>query len=179
VPEDSLIETPTVEYYLGNKMLNNKYGMYRDSLYAGCGYGKWGLHASRGPLNNRQIRYADVLLMYAEACLGAGNAATAKEYINKVRTRAGLADIDVANDAALRHERRCELAMEGHRWFDIVRWGIAAETIKAYEAGETPEYKAQVALGEGFKKGKHEILPIPYDEILLNPTEMQQNPYYN
>jgi len=179
VPEDSLIETPTVEYYLGNKMLNNKYGMYRDSLYAGCGYGKWGLHASRGPLNNRQIRYADVLLMYAEACLGAGSAATAKEYINKVRTRAGLADIDVANDAALRHERRCELAMEGHRWFDIVRWGIAAETIKAYEAGETPEYKAQVALGEGFKKGKHEILPIPYDEILLNPTEMQQNPYYN
>lgn len=179
IPADSLIETPTVEYYLGNKMLNNKYGMYRDSAYGGCGYGKWGMHASRGPLNNRQIRYADVLLMYAEACLGAGDAATAKEYINKVRARVGLAEISVADEAALRHERRCELAMEGHRWFDIVRWGIAAETIAAYEAGESAEYKAQVALGEGFKKGKHEILPIPYDEILLNPEKMEQNPYYN
>ena len=173
------MENKAEEIYLGNKMLNNKYGMYRDSTYSGCGFGQWGLHASRGPLNNRQIRYADVLLMYAEACLGAGDAATAKTYINKVRTRAGLADITTADDAALRHERRCELAMEGHRWFDIVRWGIAAETIAAYEAGESEEYKAQVKLGEGFKKGKHEIMPIPYDEILLNPEKMEQNPYYN
>lgn len=179
IPKESLMETPAEEYYLGNKMLNNKYGMYRDSTYTGCGFGQWGLHASRGPLNNRQIRYADVLLLYAEACLGAGDAATAKTYINKVRSRAGLADIDVADDKALRHERRCELAMEGHRWFDIVRWNIAAETMAAYEASETDEYKAQIALGSGFQKGKHEILPIPYDEILLNPSKMEQNPYYN
>ena len=179
VPKDELMETPAVEYYLGNKMLNNKYGMYRDSTYAGCGFGQWGLHASRGPLNNRQIRYADVLLMYAEACLGAGDAGTAKDYINKVRARVGLADIDAATDAALRHERRCELAMEGHRWFDIVRWNIAYETITAYEATESAEYQAQVKLGAGFQKGKHEILPIPYDEILLNPEKMEQNPYYN
>ena len=179
VPKDELMETPAVEYYLGNKMLNNKYGMYRDSTYAGCGFGQWGLHASRGPLNNRQIRYADVLLMYAEACLGVGDAATATTYINKVRTRAGRAGIDAATDAALRHERRCELAMEGHRWFDIVRWNIAFETITAYEATESAEYQAQVKLGAGFQKGKHEILPIPYDEILLNPTKMEQNPYYN
>jgi hypothetical protein len=173
------METPAVEYYLGNKMLNNKYGMYRDSTYAGCGFGQWGLHASRGPLNNRQIRYGDVLLMYAEACLGAGDAGTAKDYINKVRARVGLADIDAATDAALRHERRCELAMEGHRWFDIVRWNIAYETITAYEATESAEYQAQVKLGAGFQKGKHEILPIPYDEILLNPEKMEQNPHYN
>lgn len=179
IPKESLMETPAEEYYLGNKMLNNKYGMYRDSTYTGCGFGQWGLHASRGPLNNRQIRYADVLLLYAEACLGAGDAATAKTYINKVRSRVGLADIDVADDKALRHERRCELAMEGHRWFDIVRWNIAAETMAAYEASETDEYKAQIALGSGFQKGKHEILPIPYDEILLNPSKMEQNPYYN
>ena len=179
VPDEAKMENKAEEIYLGNKMLNNKYGMYRDSTYSGCGFGQWGLHASRGPLNNRQIRYADVLLMYAEACLGAGDAATAKDYINVVRARVGLAEISVADDAALRHERRCELAMEGHRWFDIVRWGIAAETIAAYEAGESAEYKAQVALGEGFKKGKHEIMPIPYDEILLNPEKMEQNPYYN
>ena len=179
IPEDSLMETPTVEYYLGNKMLNNKYGMYRDSTVTGAGFGQWGMHASRGPLNNRQIRYADVLLMYAEACLGAGDAGTAKTYIDKVRSRVGLGPCAAADDATLRHERRCELAMEGHRWFDIVRWNIAYETITAYEATESDEYKAQVKLGEGFKKGKHEILPIPYNEILLNPTEMQQNPGYN
>jgi hypothetical protein len=172
------METPTVEYYLGNKMLNNKYGMYRDSSVSGAGYGQWGMHASRGPLNNKQIRYADVLLMYAEACLGAGDAGTAKTYIDKVRARVGLAGVPAATDAALRHERRCELAMEGHRWFDIVRWNIAYETITAYEATESEEYQAQVKLGGGFRKGTHEILPIPYDEILLNPTKMDQNPGY-
>ena len=179
VPEDTLMETPTVEYYLGNKMLNNKYGMYRDSSVSGAGYGQWGMHASRGPLNNRQIRYADVLLMYAEACLGQGDAGTAKTYIDEVRARVGLAPCAVADDATLRHERRCELAMEGHRWFDIVRWNIAYETITAYEATESAEYQAQVKLGGGFRKGTHEILPIPYDEILLNPTKMNQNPGYN
>ena len=178
IPEDSLMETPTVEYYLGNKLLNNKYGMYRDSTVSGAGFGQWGMHASRGPLNNRQIRYADVLLMYAEACLGAGDAGTAKGYIDQVRARVGLAAVPAATDEALRHERRCELAMEGHRWFDIVRWNIAYETITAYEATESAEYQAQVKLGEGFKKGKHEILPIPYDEILLNPTKMEQNTGY-
>lgn len=179
VPKDELMETPAVEYYLGNKLLNNKYGMYRDSTYAGAGFGQWGLHASRGPLNNRQIRYADVLLMYAEAALGTGDAGTALIQINKVRARVGLAAIGAADDAALRHERRCELAMEGHRWFDLVRWNIAYETITAYEATESAEYQAQVKLGTGFKKGTHEILPIPYNEILLNPTKMEQNPGYN
>ena len=58
----------------------------------GGGYGKWSLHATRGPLNNKQIRYADVLLMYAEACLETGDAGTALTYINKVRSRVGLPD---------------------------------------------------------------------------------------
>ena len=65
------------ERYADNNMLNNKYGMYRDPSAIGGGYGKWSLHASRGPLNNRQIRYADVMLMYAEACIGNGDPGTA------------------------------------------------------------------------------------------------------
>ena len=179
-PVDSLIETPSVEIYLGSRYLNNKYGMYRDPADQGGGYGKWALHASRGPLNNRQIRYADVLLMYAEAALGAGDEATARSYINKVRTRVGLSEIALADDAALRHERRVELAMEGHRWFDLVRWeGVAGNGLKAhmdaYKATESAEAQSHM---QEFVAGKHEIFPIPQEEIQLNPTQMKQNNGY-
>lgn len=179
-PADSLIETPSVEIYLGSRYLNNKYGMYRDPAAQGGGFGKWSLHATRGPLNNRQIRYADVLLMYAEACLGAGDEASARAYINKVRQRVGLADVATADNATLRHERRVELAMEGHRWFDLVRWeGVAGNGLKAhmdaYKATETQEAQSHI---QEFVAGKHEIFPIPQEEIQLNPIEMKQNNGY-
>lgn len=179
-PADSLIETPSVEIYLGSRYLNNKYGMYRDPADQGGGFGKWSLHATRGPLNNRQIRYADVLLMYAEAALGAGDEAIARSYINKVRTRVRLSEIALADDAALRHERRVELAMEGHRWFDLVRWeGVDGKGLKAhmdaYKATETPDAQSHM---QEFVAGKHEIFPIPQEEIQLNPTQMKQNNGY-
>lgn len=177
---DSSYTPQSDETYLGNNMLNNKYGMYRDPKEVGGGFGKWSLHASRGPLNNKQIRYADVLLMYAEACLGLSDAGTAKNYIDEVRARVGLAPCATADDATLRHERRCELAMEGHRWFDLVRWeGVAGTGLKAhmdaYKATETVD--AQHHMNE-FIAGKHEIFPIPQEEIQLNPTPMDQNPKY-
>ena len=168
------------ETYMENNMLNNKYAMYRDPSDIGGGYGKWSLHASRGPLNNKQIRYADVLLMYAEACLATGDNATALEYINKVRERVGLADLAAADDAALRHERRCELAMEGHRWFDLVRWeGVDGKGLKAhmdaYKLRETERAQSHM---QTFVAGKHEIFPIPQEERQLNPTKVDQNPGY-
>ena len=183
IPDTSIVSTyqaQSDEDYLGNTMLNNKYGMYRDPKEVGGGYGKWSLHASRGPLNNKQIRYADVLLMYAEACLGLSDAGTALTYINKVRDRVGLAAIATADDAALRHERRCELAMEGHRWFDLVRWkGVDGTGLKqhmdAYKATETEEAKHHI---QEFVAGKHEIFPIPQEERQLNPTAIEQNPGY-
>ena len=183
VPGTDIIPTyqaQSDETYAGNNLVNNKYGMYRDPKEIGGGYGKWSLHASRGPLNNKQIRYADVLLMYAEACLGAGDAGTAKTYIDQVRDRVGLAPVAVADDAALRHERRCELAMEGHRWFDLVRWqGVNGNGLKAhmdaYKATETPEAQSYM---QEFVAGKHEIFPIPQEERQLNPTPMDQNPGY-
>lgn len=168
------------ETYAGNNMLNNKYGMYRDPSDIGGGYGKWSLHASRGPLNNKQIRYADVLLMYAEACLGRGDAETAKTYIDRVRARVGLEPVASADDAVLRHERRCELAMEGHRWFDLVRWqGVDGKGLKAhmdaYKATETVEAQSYM---QEFVANKHEIFPIPQEERQLNPELMEQNPGY-
>ena len=147
-------------------------------------------HDSRGPVNNRQIRYSDVLLMYAEACCELGDAANltlAKNALNQVRSRAGMAAFpytstiqgktvsfaDNQNDlrAAIRHERRVELGMEGHRWFDLCRWGIAKETMDNYIATETNEAKAEYG---NFQKGKNELFPIPSKEIDL--TGIEQNP---
>mgnify|MGYP002510761074 FL=1 len=182
IPDTSINEdyqTITEEIYLGNVMLNNKYGMYRDPSDIGGGYGKWSLHASRGPLNNKQIRYADVLLMYAEVCLETGDAGTALTYINKVRSRVGLPNAPVADNATLRHERRCELAMEGHRWFDLVRWeGVDGNGLKAhmdaYKAQESADVQHHI---QEFVAGKHELLPIPQEERQLDPL-LSQNPGY-
>lgn len=174
------VETPAQEIYLEDSLLSRKYAIY-NTVYTPEDAEKCVTiykleHQTRGPLNNKQIRYADVLLMLAEAYLGAGRAPEGKQYLNKVRARVGLADVDLTWES-LRHERRCELAMEGHRWFDLCRWGIAAEVMKAYEATESQQYKDQLALGGGFQKGKHELLPIPLKEIELNGA-MTQNPGY-
>ena len=179
-------ENEVEETYLGSPLLNRKYGMY-DNPNEGGGMGKWGLHASRGPLNNKQIRYADVLLMYAEACLGAGDNGKAQDALNEVRTRMSLPTypgysfsvngIVVAAptlEQAIRHERRMELAMEGHRWFDLVRWGNTKAHMDAYKATESVEAQNQMRT---FIAGKHEIFPLPAEEIELNPA-LEQNDNY-
>lgn len=191
VPADSLMQNLSEEFYLGNKLLNNKYGMYwEDAETTGGGFGQWGVHAARGPLNNKQIRYADVLLMYAEACLLNSNEGKAKEYINKVRNRVGLGNVGTYSitingatissptvEQCLRHERRMELAMEGHRWFDLVRWGNTKAHIEAYQQTETKDAQSHLA---AFIEGKHELFPIPSEEIILNDgmDAADQNPGY-
>ncbi|PWM80224.1 MAG: hypothetical protein DBY31_08450 [Succinivibrio sp.] len=185
VPTDVQIETPAQEIYCGDRMLNRKYAMYND----GANGGIYKLaHATRSPKNNIQIRYADVLLMYAEACCESGDLPSAKSALKEVRDRAGLSQFPYTaviqgktvtfNDnqddlrKAIRHERRVELAMEGHRWFDITRWGIAKETMDTYMAGETKEAKE---LYGTFQKGKHELFPIPSKEIDLSGIEQNPN----
>lgn len=163
-PDPNEMENATEEIYLGSPYLNNKYGLYGVRLD----------HDSRGPLNNKQIRYADVLLMMAEANLIANKTGNVKPLINEVRARVGLGETTIADlEQALRHERRVELAMEGHRWFDIVRWGNAKATMDAYKTTETEEARSHMA---EFIEGKHELFPIPIEEIQLNP--MDQNPGY-
>lgn len=179
-------ENEVEETYLGSPLLNRKYGMY-DNPNEGGGMGKWGLHASRGPLNNKQIRYADVLLMYAEACLGAGDNGKAQDALNEVRTRMsmptypgysisvnGIVVAAPTLEHAIRHERRMELAMEGHRWFDLVRWGNTKEHMDAYKATESVEAQNQMRT---FIAGKHEIFPLPAEEIELNPALTQNDNY--
>ncbi|MDE5637596.1 MAG: RagB/SusD family nutrient uptake outer membrane protein, partial [Alistipes sp.] len=117
--------------------------------------------------------FADALLMYAEACLESGeDLDKGAEALNRVRRRVNLGDVALTREN-LRHERRVELAMEGHRWFDLVRWGIAKQTMDAYKACESDEARAE--MGE-FVAGKHELLPIPAEEVRLGGLE--QNPMY-
>ncbi len=139
-------------------------------------------HATRSPLNYRLIRLSDVMLMYAEAIVeGGGNTATAQEMLNTVRARVGMAEYPNYGysdlRSAIRHERRVELAMEGHRWFDLCRWGIAYEVmdkdVGSYGSNESEDARAEMA---SFVQGKHELFPIPAEEINLNA--MEQNPGY-
>lgn len=103
------------------------------------------------------IRLADCYLMEAEA-LGA-TGARAQALLDAVRARVGLASVPVTMEA-IKRERRLELAGEGHRFFDLVRWGDAATKLGS----------------RGFVAGKNEVLPIPARE--LQGTLLQQNPNY-
>lgn len=143
--------------------------------YEQTGYFNRKIMARKGDLNNpdaaltnpdnyRAIRYADVLLMAAEALNRGGiSDARAKDYLNEVRDRAMLADVistgtNLTND--IYKERRVELVGEGHRFFDLVRTGRAAGAI------------------DGFQVGKNELFPIPIEEIVLSGNQWENNPGY-
>lgn len=123
--------------------------------------------------NIRVIRYAEVLLMNAEAANELNNPTQALQSLNKVRERARggnpaiLPDVTTTDKAQLRnaiwHERRVELAMEFDRFFDVIRQG----------RGE------QVFGAKGFKAGKNEVMPIPQTQIDLSGGVLTQNPGYN
>jgi hypothetical protein len=121
------------------------------------------------PNNYRSIRYADVLLMAAEAHnkKSSPNPALARDYLNQVRERAfGNSDFNITSlsgdalNQTIFNERRLELMGEGHRFFDLVRTGQAKNFIA------------------GFQEGKHELFPIPVVEIELTGNNWEQNPGY-
>jgi hypothetical protein len=112
------------------------------------------------PVNYRVIRYADVMLMAAEAHFHLGNNSVAQQLVNQVRVRAGVPGIPVQSLNDIYKERRFELSGEGHRFFDLVRTGQAAQFI------------------DGFVPGKHELFPIPQVEIDLAGGNWQQNSGY-
>jgi hypothetical protein len=122
--------------------------------------------------NIRVIRYADVLLMNAEANNELGNTTPALNSLNAVRTRARagnnsiLPNVTITDKAALRtaiwHERRVELAMEFDRYFDVIRQGRAATVFGP----------------KGWKANKNEVWPIPQSEIDLSAGTLTQNQGY-
>ena len=162
-------------------------------------------------VNIEIIRYADVLLWSAEVEAEIGDLEVARARINEIRRRAARSECFVkALDSngqptatpaanyvieeymtpwtdrsyamkAIKFERRLELAMEGHRFFDLVRWGEADVVLNRYLEVESP--KRQQALKDAvFVKGKHEYLPIPESEIINSskagvPTLRQNDGY--
>lgn len=182
-PTDAQITNEAEELYLGNRYLSLKRALMDMSTWTYIHLD----HDSRGAINNQQIRLSDVYLMIAEVAVELNDAATAKTYLEKVRARARGTEAvlpvfpygtysDTIDDLrkAVRHERRVELAMEGHRWFDICRWGNAREIMEAYKASESADVKKEIA---SFTSGKHELMPIPQEEVKLGALE--QNPNYN
>lgn len=155
------------------------------------GTGGWG--EQRSGINYHIIRYADVLLMAAEAAVETGNLEKARGYVNQVRQRAvntNRADsspnyvIDTYNSSwtdaavarkAVRFERRLELGMEGHRLFDLRRWGNFVDIMNAYIANE-----ARTITNYGTKsqapQSKHMMLPIPLNAIDTSEGTLTQNP---
>jgi starch-binding outer membrane protein, SusD/RagB family len=130
-----------------------------------------------GPINLRVIRYADVLLMYAECLNALGRTAEAYPYVDRVRQRAGLATLTAAKpglgqEAFLRqlmHERVTELTGEDVRWLDLARWGYFDDEAKLAELrARDPEFN-------NFQLNKHKWLPIPQTEIDIN-ANLTQNP---
>lgn len=122
------------------------------------------------PFNIRVIRYADVLLMYAETCYlydddsnGSGLVA-----LNKVRERSGMPDIDALTPQSIIHERTVELATEGHYYNDIVRWSFDSDFIS--------DTDLDAIFHHYFVKSKHQYFPIPQEEIDANNGKLKQNP---
>ena len=115
------------------------------------------------PKNIKIIRYAEVLLINAEAAIQIGKTGDAAADLDLARTRAGLASV-APTQQSIWQERRVELAMEQDRFFDIVRQGRAGLVLRA--------------LGKGFVDGKNEIFPIPQPQIDLSGGKLTQNPGY-
>ncbi len=152
-------------------------------------------------MNYTIIRFADVLLMAAEAEVEAGSLTQALAYVNQVRARAANATYWVKNEDgtdaanyeiaeytsfpdqafarnAVRFERKLELSGEGHRFFDLVRWGVAADELNAYLAYESTLLVTKFG-GASFTAGKNEYYPIPQTQIdIQGPDILMQNPGY-
>lgn len=118
--------------------------------------------------NIRYLRYAEVLLMKAEAMNEMGQTGAAVPFLNQVRNRAGLANTTAVSQADVRtaiwKERRLELAFEHDRWFDLVRTGQAQAAMSAN--------------GKTFVVGKHEVFPLPSSFMLEAGGLSAQNPGY-
>lgn len=146
--------------YDGRVIGNTENPMYNMKAYSSAN-----LASADGDKNIRYLRLGEIYLIRAEAANELGNTTQALADLNKVRNRVKLADVTTTNQDELRkaiwHERRLELAFEHDRWFDLNRTGEAEAVMKA--------------VGKPYVKGKHELFPIPNQQLIEIP-DLGQNP---
>ena len=154
---------PNAAYTDTTRIYWKKYGEY----YTGSNDQLW-----EAQINPKVLRYADVLLMYAEALNEQGQPAQAAEFVNRVRARARLRPLAGLSQAAMREailrERALEFGLEGQRWRDLGRQNLFANLAELRR--RDPDFN-------GFEAGKSVVLPIPQREVNLNPN-LRQNPNY-
>lgn len=170
-----------------------------DNWYPGKWRREWmplgSVNPNNVPVNYCPLRYADAVLMAAEAYNETGNTTEAWTLLNKVRVRANatpinainyaslmkapkvynLAFIDDSDEAgkfrtALYWERGFELAFEGQRKYDLIRWGILGDALLLAQTKMPKALKGKYVAGDNFVKGKNELFPIPLDEMQVNPA---------
>lgn len=159
------------------KVLNDKEGINRGTRKYEPSYEEYWQNSQTwqdGPIDVKLIRYADVVLWAAEAAFELNNNGKALQYINWVRTRArmsGNSGIPADLTGAVTHdqivqERLIELACEGHRFFDLIRWNLGP----VYLNHIMMDGKTHVV----YEPGKHEFFPIPDKEIALSGNKLKQ-----
>jgi hypothetical protein len=159
-------------------------------------------YVGNSAVNYNILRYAEVLLWAAEAEAMAGNVDQARTYVNMVRQRAmsgctvpidnssgspsanysmGLYNSTWTSQsyamAAIEFENRLEFAEEGHRFFDLVRWGVASTELNNFLTAEKTRGVGSVLSSANFVKGTNEYFPIPQQEIILDPSLVQNTGY--
>jgi len=196
MPGQAWIRTPATD--ISGIYLNKKTAFQASEVDVEKGNGAWG-QVNSG-IDYNIMRYADVLLMAAEAAVETNDLSLALNYINQVRNRAinmtFESDPETGEDAAnyiispypsfddqasarmaVRHERRLELSMEGHRLFDLRRWGVTTEVLTEYVANETraiPNFGPKVSA----YSNTFDLFPIPIGSIDLSGGILTQNPGY-
>lgn len=158
-------------------------------------------NTDKSPLNHRILRYADVLLMYAEACNELSDDTHAQAALNRVRNRAGLSPVSVTGNElrhAIRNERRLELAFEQNRLYDIRRWkddnGKPVIANLMGENGAFVKWNTDPATrdamewdnqgeasdkGKSFREDRDLLFPIPLYEVTMSNGSIEQNPNWN
>lgn len=176
---------------------SDKYFNWKTRILQSDLMGKPGRNVDNQYINYCYVRYAEVLLLAAEAQFRAGNKTKAEDYLNQVRQRAKLADKTGITLDDIKTEKRLEFAFEGVRYMDLTRWQRIEGEDDAYNAMKDQDkivynikvskdkgtgkvsYEKVVAVeypNAGYQKGKHELLPYPLEELEVNGANIQQNP---
>ena len=196
---------PASEWTLADKKKDPTRGMNANGFFGRTYYMNWKFMSLNGidvvpevssgasnQSNSKCARYAEALLLYAEACIGSSDAAKGKEALNQIQRRAEVPETELTL-AIVQEEKQYELWFESCRFHDVVRWGIAdqvcgkdldryPEAFDGMSKNKEPEHrwyyverKPYDGIPHQFVKGKHEYFPFPADVCMINPALHQLN----